>query len=252
MAVDIVLFPIDTIKTRIQATIHGQTNYAKATNSKFSGLKSQIIGSFPSAAAFFSTYDLTKHIFIKRLDIKYHTLAHMLAAIAGECSAALIRNPFELVKQNLQIGRYNHIIEAVSDIYCKNGVRGLYRGYVITVTREIPFGLIQYPLYEYLKKLKGKQESPFSYSICGAQAGAIAAFLTTPIDVVKTRIMTANDLSFRHAITTAKLIYNNEGLTKFYSGVHLRVLYISIGGLFFFGVNEYFKDFLGFQTNVIN
>jgi hypothetical protein len=62
MAVDIVLFPLDTIKTRIQATISGKANYVKSTGSKFSGLKSQVIGSFPSAAAFFSTYDFTKHL----------------------------------------------------------------------------------------------------------------------------------------------------------------------------------------------
>jgi solute carrier family 25 S-adenosylmethionine transporter 26 len=65
MAVDIVLFPLDTIKTRIQATIRGQVNYSKATTSKFSGLKSQVIASFPAAAAFFSTYDYTKHFLIQ-------------------------------------------------------------------------------------------------------------------------------------------------------------------------------------------
>jgi solute carrier family 25 S-adenosylmethionine transporter 26 len=173
-------------------------------------------------------------------------IAHMLAAIAGECSAALIRNPFELIKQNMQIGKYSHIIEAVSNIYGRDGVRGLYRGYFVTVSREIPFGLIQYPLYEYLKR-QASDESLFTYSLCGAKAGAVAAFLTTPIDVVKTRVMTTDDLSLRHAIATAKSIYNTEGVSKLFSGVHIRVLYISIGGLFFFGANEYFKNILGFR-----
>ena len=32
------------------------------------------------------------------------------------------------------------------------GLRGFYRGYLTTVAREIPFSLIQFPLWEYLKK----------------------------------------------------------------------------------------------------
>ena len=31
------------------------------------------------------------------------------------------------------------------------GPRGLYRGYFSTVTREIPFSFIQYPIWEFLK-----------------------------------------------------------------------------------------------------
>ena len=32
------------------------------------------------------------------------------------------------------------------------GVLGLYRGYFTTLAREIPFSLIQFPLWEFLKK----------------------------------------------------------------------------------------------------
>ena len=31
------------------------------------------------------------------------------------------------------------------------GPRGLFRGYVSTIARDIPFSFIQYPLWEYLK-----------------------------------------------------------------------------------------------------
>ena len=36
-------------------------------------------------------------------------------------------------------------------IFCQ-GVLGLYRGYFTTLAREIPFSLIQFPLWEFLKK----------------------------------------------------------------------------------------------------
>ena len=90
------------------------------------------------------------------------------------------------------------------------GVLGLYRGYFTTLAREIPFSLIQFPLWEFLKKqlatatgqvldtsyLPPKlnlQEAPkpWQASLCGAVAGGFSAAVTTPLDVAKTRIMLA-------------------------------------------------------------
>jgi solute carrier family 25 S-adenosylmethionine transporter 26 len=256
ICVDLVLFPLDTIKTRIQATIKGQNNnfIEKSANvSKYSGLRTQIIASFPAAAAFFATYDFTKYILKQKFKInsKYEILCHMIAAVFGEASAVLFRNPFELVKQNMQIGKYSNMKEAFVEIIKNNGIKGIYRGYVITVFREIPFGILQYPLYELFKnKNKSRKESlsTIDYCLCGAKAGGIAAFLTTPIDVIKTRIMTQQDtFSLNKILTTAKSIYINEGPLQFFSGVHVRIMYISIGGMIFFGTNELFKQKLSFQ-----
>jgi hypothetical protein len=70
--VDLALFPLDTIKTRIQATIKGKTAdfvQERKAVSKYSGLRSSIYASFPAAAAFFSMYDLSKHVLIKSIKI---------------------------------------------------------------------------------------------------------------------------------------------------------------------------------------
>lgn len=255
MFVDIVLFPLDTIKTRIQATIKGRKiDYVKqACNvSKYSGLKSQVFSSFPAAAAFFSTYDFTKYILLDKLKVKKDYIVHMCGAILGEASQVIIRNPFELIKQNMQIGKYNSIKESLISIFKEGGFKGLYRGYFITVLREVPFGIIQYPLYEKFrnqrknKKCNGELNT-LDFCISGAKAGGIAAFLTTPIDVIKTRIMTYNSYDFSRIKIVIKNIYINEGSSKFFSGVHIRVTYITIGGMIFFGSNEIFKKILGFN-----
>lgn len=181
----------------------------------------------------------------------------MIAAIVGEASQVLVRNPFELVKQNMQLGKYKSVKEAILDIYKTKGITGLYRGYLVTVLREIPFGLIQYPLYEYCKmefKKKNKKTELSMIDVCksGAIAGGISAFLTCPIDVVKTRIMTSGDktFDFKKFIPTFKNIYDNEGLKMLFSGVYIRVFYISVGGMIFFGTNEFLKSSLNFKHNL--
>ena len=40
---------------------------------------------------------------------------------------------------------------ALSDVVRTEGFMALYSGYRITIIREIPFSLIQFPLYEWLK-----------------------------------------------------------------------------------------------------
>lgn len=47
----------------------------------------------------------------------------MVSAVVGECSAVLVRNPFELIKQNQQVGIYNSFSEAISSIYKKEGLK---------------------------------------------------------------------------------------------------------------------------------
>jgi Mitochondrial carrier protein len=67
--------------------------------------------------------------------------------------ACLIRVPTEVVKQRMQAGVAGHttFVEATKIIMQREGPIGFYTGFGITVMREIPFSLVQFPVYEYLK-----------------------------------------------------------------------------------------------------
>ena len=104
--------------------------------------------------------------------------------------------------------------------------RGFYTGYFTTVMRELPFAAIQFPLWEKLKVLWAAQCDRPIYAhesaLCGSVSGAVAAALTTPLDVIKTRLMLgadANGVKYVGTVSTAKRIVRDEGAAALMRGL---------------------------------
>ena len=98
-AVDVALFPLDTIKTRLQS----QAGFWKSGGFGriYSGLGPAAVGSAPTAALFFCTYDGVKRLGTS-WGLRDGAGLHMAAASAGEVVACLVRVPVEVVKQRRQ------------------------------------------------------------------------------------------------------------------------------------------------------
>ncbi|XP_035761053.1 S-adenosylmethionine mitochondrial carrier protein isoform X3 [Neolamprologus brichardi] len=138
MCVDLTLFPLDTIKTRLQS----QQGFYKAGGFRgiYAGVPSAAVGSFPNAAAFFVTYEYTKALLGTGGVFALPHVApvtHMLAASLGEVVACLIRVPTEVVKQRAQASLSSSTYNILLATLREEGVRGLYRGYGSTVLREV-------------------------------------------------------------------------------------------------------------------
>ena len=96
ISVDAALFPLDSIKTRLQASTKKVDYSTKAASiSKFRGLTSAMLASFPCAATFWVSYEFSKYMLHPHLGF---SLSNMVAASIGECTQALIRTPSEVVK----------------------------------------------------------------------------------------------------------------------------------------------------------
>lgn len=138
-----------------------------------------------------------------------NALTHMMAASAGELAACIIRVPTEVVKQRAQAMAEHSSLSAFKAILAakhENVFTGLYRGFGITIMREIPFTMIQFPLYEAMKRWRAKRMrkqkvNAFEAAVCGCIAGGVGAGFTTPLDVLKTRIMLKKEV-IEHSITT--------------------------------------------------
>ncbi|KAG8461061.1 hypothetical protein KFE25_003630 [Diacronema lutheri] len=239
LSVDLALFPIDTLKTRLQSA----DGFWKSGGFRgvYTGVSAAAAGSMPGAALFFGTYTLAKGELHQLSPSTPDPVIHMTAASMGEVAACIVRVPTEIVKQRMQAGRYASAPIAIRDIVSVSGVRGLFRGYMSTLAREIPFALIQFPLYENFKlrysRIVERPPDPWESALSGSVAGAIAAAITTPLDVAKTRIMLSTEPSM-NAVTMLRKIHAEEGAGKLFAGIVPRVFWISVGGFVFFGSFE--------------
>nr|XP_033342105.1 S-adenosylmethionine mitochondrial carrier protein-like isoform X1 [Megalopta genalis] len=235
---DFVSFPLDTLKTRLQS----QHGFVQSGGFKrvYQGLAPVMIGSAPSAAVFFVTYEGLKEIFQPHIPQQYHMFIHMAAAALGETGACVIRVPVEVVKQRKQaLLRDQH----------KLPLRTLYRGYGSTVLRDLPFGLIQMPLWEYLKlywkERQGRDCMPLEGAICGSLSVAISAVITTPLDVAKTRIMLSNTSAEKTEVKISimlKEVYKACGIKGLFAGFLPRVVGFTLSGFLFFGIYEKVRE----------
>ena len=115
----------------------------------------------------------------------------------------------------------------------------VFRGFGITLFREVPFACIQFPMYEGLKSSYG--DTPLKSAACGSLSGAFAAALTTPLDVVKTRYQigySSTGAAYESSRHVVELILKEEGAAALMKGVEPRVMWIGIGGFVFFGAYE--------------
>lgn len=177
----------------------------------------------------------------------------MLAASAGEVAACAVRVPTEVVKQRAQAKQYPSSLAALSSILSQRGTIGIggvwremYRGWSITIFREVPFTVIQFPLWEAMKarRLRSTGRTPVAgkeskgitageSAVLGSVAGAIAAGFTTPLDVLKTRMMLAKEKVSLG--TLLRSVLAEHGPKAFFAGIGPRIGWISAGGFIFLG-----------------
>jgi solute carrier family 25 iron transporter 28/37 len=89
--------------------------------------------------------------------------------------------------------KFKNAFDALRTIVRNEGAHVLYRSYPTTLIMNVPFTAIHVGLYESAKralKIEEEDEGFRTQFLAGGFAGGIAGFLTTPMDVVKTRMQT--------------------------------------------------------------
>uniref|UniRef100_A0A3B3QKF9 Mitochondrial S-adenosylmethionine carrier protein n=1 Tax=Paramormyrops kingsleyae TaxID=1676925 RepID=A0A3B3QKF9_9TELE len=241
MCVDLTLFPLDTIKTRLQSP----QGFARAGGLRgiYAGVPSAAVGSFPNASAFFVTYEATKSLLGACGPPHAAAATHMLAASLGEIVACLIRVPTEVVKQRAQAGPSSGTLQVLLRTL-RQEVRALRCLYMSLIT---PPPSLSLPPQSLWSRRQGHTLYSWQAAVCGAFAGGVAAFVTTPLDVAKTRIMLAKAGTSTASGNIPRVLYEvwkRQGLLGLFAGSLPRMAFISIGGFIFLGAYDKVRSML--------
>ncbi|CAB4296512.1 unnamed protein product [Prunus armeniaca] len=244
--VEAALYPIDTIKTRLQVAHAGGKIVLKGL---YSGLAGNLAGVLPASAIFVGVYEPTKQKLLKALPENLSALAHLTAGAIAGAASSVVRVPTEVVKQRMQTAQFSSAPDAVRLILAKEGFKGLYAGYGSFLLRDLPFDAVQFCIYEQLQigfKLAARRDlNDPEVAMIGAFAGAVTGAITTPLDVIKTRLMLqGSENQYRGIYDCVRTIMREEGSPALWKGIGPRVLWIGIGGSIFFGVLERTKQIL--------
>lgn len=210
----------ETRRRTFTSTLDGLRKIARneGTLTLWRGLSPTLMMGIPANIIYFAGYDWLRSD--DRSPIKRSfpdTYAPFVAGTTARIAAASAISPIEMFRTRLQAtsgsgAGAGHFKETLEDLYHMTQVRGyssLWRGLTLTMWRDVPFSGLYWWGYEEVKTLlmdarkraQGQhilpvvQQQPLEPDaptfiesfIAGATSGSLAAFVTTPFDVGKTR-----------------------------------------------------------------
>ncbi len=213
-------------------------------------------------------------------------LIHSVASSAAELVSCFILTPAEVLKQNAQMvqqssSQTTKAFDGGATMTALKRFRKpgqLWTGYTALAARNLPFTAMQFPMFEHFKiRIKEYRqrhgtsrgtltENALVTAVSAGTAGSIAAVITTPIDVVKTRVMLAagsegeqsksssasKDLGGksapksgrRGALAVGRDVLRREGFKALFSGGALRAVWTALGMGLYLGVYESGRAYL--------
>ncbi|KAJ9088834.1 carnitine transporter, variant 2 [Entomophthora muscae] len=237
--------PLDLIKVRLQTSTQytGLVDCFKQTIAKdgvrglYRGMVTPLIGVTPIFAICFWGYDLGKQISrqITGSDPN-EPLGMGSICFAGGFSAipaTLLMTPIERVKCLLQIQgtggeaatKYRGPLDAVRGILATGGIRSLYKGTAATLLRDGPGSVAYFGAYEGFKILltpKGASPtdlSPAAVFTAGGLAGMANWAVAIPPDVIKSRLQTAPEGTYKGIADVFFKLIRTEGPGALFRGL---------------------------------
>lgn len=259
------MYPLDTIKTRIMT----ERPNPWRLQGLYDGVDGSLLGQVPYGVLTFGSYEMYKQTLLSRFPSAPPAYLYALSAVLGDVTGSGWLCPSEVIKQQTQAGMYSNARSAAKGIWSKRGWKGFYSGYAGGLARDVPFRVAQLTSYEVCKGLylrakkrrrrrakeQGEKEtkdddestelSPVDAAVCGAVAGTFSAAVTTPLDRIRTLLMTDGggvggvNVGYGGTVSScAAQIWKEEGLKGFFAGIVPRVSYIAPSVVLFFVAYE--------------
>ncbi|KAG7322602.1 hypothetical protein KOW79_013948 [Hemibagrus wyckioides] len=245
---DLVTFPLDTAKVRLQ--IQGESKPApgaapvkyrgvfgtittmvrtEGPRSLYNGLVAGLQRQMSFASVRIGLYDSMKQFYTRGSE-NAGIGSRLLAGCTTGAMAVAFAQPTDVVKVRFQAQvriaegakRYNGTMDAYKTIARDEGIKGLWKGCLPNITRNAIVNCAELVTYDIIKELILKYNLMTDNLPCHFTAAFGAGFCTTivasPVDVVKTRFMNSTAGQYSSAINCAITMMTKEGPTAFYKG----------------------------------
>jgi solute carrier family 25 S-adenosylmethionine transporter 26 len=270
------IHPLDTLKVRMQAPGRGigpsgspacagaGSKYGLGAGGKVASLYKGVGGAAGGAGlaigTYFAFYGATMRLLENHCPNMGPAGRAFVAGAAGAVGSSFVKVPAAVCIRSVQANVYPHVLAAAACITKAAGVRGLYTGYLPTVLEDVPDMAFKFAAYESFRaahaRLTGKERgkaSKLEDLAMGGAAGALAAAATTPLDVLKTRMMCAAAARPTLSGAVRSVLADGKGLGPFFAGVGPRALSNGLNSAVFFMFFEAIRGHLiTLETNKRN
>jgi solute carrier family 25, member 42 len=184
--------------------------------------------------------------------------------ISGAFSGALAKTciaPFDRIKINFQtnpsrIYSVKNALSLGSDIVKHGGITSLWRGNLATMIRVMPYAAVNFTIFSRTKDKLNTMEyniHPIAVRfIAGATSGAIATFITYPLETLRARMAVQDINSARMGyLNSVLLMIQKEGVNSLYAGLKPTLLGIVPYAGISFTTYETFKGYNKFLAGAI-
>jgi solute carrier family 25 S-adenosylmethionine transporter 26 len=262
-----VKYPLDTATVRLQMpnSKYSVLKPVELFDGSYRGILLPLLSNIPGGGVFFAIKDATKSICKDAGMPKW--MATSIAVGVANFPYWLIRNPSEVIKTRQQaniegyvtvsgddgdgktVSALDAIKFALNSTESGGGLMGLYTGYWENIIYAYPADLLKFLSYETLSGGR-KNLSPLEGAAYGAAATAIAQYFTTPLDVVRNRIMAGKDSTDEPEVNNNYIfrvlrIAKEEGLSGLFAGASPRVGKAFLSGAIQFATYEETKQSIG-------
>nr|ASM46961.1 uncoupling protein 1 [Hexaprotodon liberiensis] len=243
---DVITFPLDTAKVRLQ--IQGECQTSSAIRYKgvletittlaktegpaklYSGLPAGLQRQISFASLRIGLYDTVQEFFITEKDTTASLGSKVSAGLATGGFAVFIGQPTEVVKVRLQAQshlhgpkpRYTGTYNAYRIIATTEGLTGLWKGTTPNLTRNVIINCTELVTYDLMKTALVRNKLLADDVPCHFVSAVIAGFCTTvlssPVDVVKTRFVNSPPGQYTSVPNCAMTMLTKEGPLAFFKG----------------------------------
>ncbi|XP_066388657.1 uncharacterized protein [Miscanthus floridulus] len=246
------LYPAVVVKTHLQVAPPPQAATATATAAAilrrdglrgfYRGFGASLAGTVPARALYMAALEATKSSVgsaAVRLGVSEPTASAVASAAAGVSAAVaaqVVWTPVDVMSQRLMVQtaascRYRGGADAFRKILLADGVRGLYRGFGLSILTYAPSNAVWWSTYAVaqrcLWRAVGHERSESCTSLMAVQgasaavAGAASALVTMPLDTVKTRlqVMEADAAARPTLASTVRGLLKEGGWAACYRGL---------------------------------